>query len=73
METRRKFRIRHMGCSKWHFFTVFLDEVIYVEQPHLFEIDIDKVCKIVEGLVRTKLPIEKPSIYLIDSSHFKNP
>ena len=28
----------------------FFDEVIYVEQPHLFEIDVEKVCKLLKAL-----------------------
>ncbi len=50
---RRKFRIRHMDVVT-AFLYGFLDEVIYVEQPHLFEIDIDKVCKLLKALYGLK-------------------
>ena len=32
----------------------FLNEVIYVEQLHLFEIDVDKVCKLLKTLYGLK-------------------
>ncbi len=32
----------------------FFDEVIYAEQPHLFEINIDKVCKLLKALYGLK-------------------
>ena len=50
---RRKFRIRHMDVVT-AFLYGFLDEVIYVEQPHLFEIDVDKVCKLLKALYGLK-------------------
>lgn len=47
---RRKFRIRHMDVVT-AFFYGFLDEVIYVEQPHLFE---KNVCKFLKALCGMK-------------------
>ena len=32
----------------------FLDEIIYIEQPHLFEINANKVCKLLKALYRLK-------------------
>lgn len=32
------------------FFYDFFDKIIYVEQPYLFEIDIDKICKLLKAL-----------------------
>lgn len=47
---RRKFRIRHMDVVT-AFFYGFLDEVIYVEQPHLLE---NNVCKFLKALCGMK-------------------
>ncbi len=33
----------------------FLDEVIYIEQPHLFVTELDNVCKLIRTLYRLKL------------------
>lgn len=32
----------------------FLDEVLYIEQPHLFETDGNKVCKLLKALYGLK-------------------
>ena len=50
---RRKFHIRHMDIVM-AFLYGFLDEVIYDEQPYLFKINGDKVCKLLKALYRLK-------------------
>ena len=32
----------------------FLDEVIYIEQFHLFAMELEKVCKLIKALYRLK-------------------
>ena len=32
----------------------FLDKLIYIEQPHLFNTEIDKVCKLIKALYGLK-------------------
>ncbi len=50
---KRGYRIRHMDVVT-AFLYGFLDEVIYVKQPHLFATGLDKVCKIIKALYRLK-------------------
>ena len=50
---KRGYRIRHMDVVT-AFLYGFLDEVIYVEQPHLFATELDKVCKLIKALYRLK-------------------
>ena len=50
---KRSYRIRHMDVVT-AFLYGFLDEVIYVEQPHLFVTELDKVCKLIKALYGLK-------------------
>ena len=50
---RRKFRIWHMDIVM-AFLHGFFEEVIYVEQLYLFEIDVNKVYKLLKALYRLK-------------------
>ena len=43
-----------MGSSQIQTRYGFLDEVIYVEQPHLFAMEMDKVCKLINALYGLK-------------------
>lgn len=53
VEVRRKFCIWHKDVVT-AFFYGFLDEVIYIKQLYLFEININKVCKLLKALYRLK-------------------
>ena len=50
---KRGYRIRHMDVVT-AFLYGFLDEVIYIEQPHLFATELDKVCKLIKALYGLK-------------------
>ena len=50
---RKKFCIRQMDVVT-AFLYAFHDEVIYVEQPNFFEINIDKICKLLKALYGLK-------------------
>ena len=50
---KRGYRIRHMDVVT-AFLYGFLDEVIYVEQPHLFATELEKVCKLIKALYGLK-------------------
>ncbi len=47
------YRVRHMDVVT-AFLYGFLDGVIYVEQPHLFATELDKICKLIKALYRLK-------------------
>ncbi len=46
---KRGYWIRHIDIVI-AFLYRFLDEVIYVEQTHLFAAELDKVCKLIKAL-----------------------
>ena len=50
---KRGYWIRHMDVVT-AFLYGFLDEVIYIEQPHLFTTKLDKVCKLIKALYGLK-------------------
>ena len=53
MGVKRGYRIRHMNVVT-AFLYCFLDEVIYMEQSHLFATELDKVCKLIKALYGLK-------------------
>ncbi len=46
--------IRHMDVITAFLYS-FLDDVIYMEEPHLFATELDKVYKLIKALYRLKL------------------
>ncbi len=50
---KRGYLIRHMNVVT-AFLYRFLDQVIYIEQPHLFTTKLDKVCKLIKALYGLK-------------------
>ncbi len=50
---KHRYWIRHMDMVT-AFLYGFLDEVIYIEQPHLFTTKLDKVCKLIKALYGLK-------------------
>lgn len=48
MGIKRSYRIRHIDIVT-AFLYGFLDEVIYVEQPHQFATEPDNVCKLTKA------------------------
>ncbi len=50
---KRRYWIRHMGVVT-AFLYRFLDEVIYIEQLHLFTTKLDKVCQLIKALYGLK-------------------
>lgn len=53
VEIRQNFRIWHIDIVT-AFFYGFLNKVIYIEQLHLFKVDVDKVYKLLKALYRLK-------------------
>lgn len=53
MGIRRKFCIRYMDIVTTFFYS-FLNKVIYIEQPHLFKININKVYKLLKAIYTLK-------------------
>ncbi len=53
VRVKRSYRIRHMDVVT-AFLYGFLYEVIYVDQPHLFATELDKVCKLIKTLYGSK-------------------
>lgn len=50
---KRGYRIHHMDVVT-AFLYDFLDEVIYIEQPHLFSTELNTVCKLIKALYGLK-------------------
>ncbi len=50
---KRGYRIRYMDVVTAFLYN-FLDEIIYMEQPHLFATEFNKVCKLIKALYELK-------------------